>query len=90
MIRFAFGIKFFLYWRKLASVGRIKVKELRKNINFFPIKGGSLAVAHGFEKSGLSKWLAVILKSVLPPEKEWTLIIILLFKQFGTEVFLYS
>ena len=61
-----------------------------KDFHNFPwdvilLSGGSLALAYGFEKSLLSKWLADLLSTVLPKQKEWALIIILLFNQFGTE-----
>jgi di/tricarboxylate transporter len=48
--------------------------------------GGSLAVANGFQKSGLSKWLAEVLSGVMPKQKELALIVILIFNQIGTEV----
>jgi hypothetical protein len=38
------------------------------------------------QRSGLSTWLADILNDVLPSERFWALLIILIFNQLGTEV----
>ena len=40
----------------------------------------------GFQKSGLSVWIGKVLKDVVPKEREWALLIIILFSEFGTEV----
>ncbi|RNA06658.1 solute carrier family 13 member 2, partial [Brachionus plicatilis] len=47
--------------------------------------GGSLAIAKGFQESGLSTWIGDILKDVMPEQKGLALLIILLFCGFGTE-----
>ena len=48
--------------------------------------GGSLALAEGFQKSGLSVWIGKILRDVVPQKREWALLIIILFSEIGTEV----
>ena len=63
-----------------------------KNIeNDFPwdvilLGGGSLALAEGFQKSGLSNWIGKILRIVVPQDGTWALLIIIIFSEFGTEV----
>ena len=47
--------------------------------------GGSLAMAEGCEKSGLSIWFGSFLKDVLPTDKLLSFLVITVFSIFGTE-----
>jgi len=48
--------------------------------------GGSIALASGAEKSGLSLWFSGFLENVMPRERFWSLLIVIVFGGIGTEV----